>query len=146
MCSASSLRRTRPGRRVEKAHTEAVGFRKLHELDLKTSRAWHCKEDFQHFWNYLYAGAAERFQKGWRRAVMSRSLEPMKKVARLSDAHWQEMLNHIKNRITNAGSEGLHSRIQASKSAARGFRSFANYRVRILFHCGKLDLKPAPSH
>jgi transposase len=28
------------------------------------------------------------------------------------------------------------------KSAARGFRSFANYRVAILFHCGKLDLYP----
>ena len=25
---------------------------------------------------------------------------------------------------------------------ARGFRSFANYRIRILFHCGKLDLRP----
>jgi transposase len=114
-------------------------------LDLKTIRAWHYKEDFQHFWNYLYAGAAERFQKGWRRAVMSRSLEPMKKVARFSGAHWQEMLNHIQHRITNAASEGFNSRIQAIKSAARGFRSFANYRVRILFHSGKPDLKPAPT-
>ncbi|MBL9176777.1 MAG: transposase, partial [Verrucomicrobiaceae bacterium] len=40
----------------------------------------------------------------------------------------------------------LNSRIQAIKSAARGFRSFANYRIRILFHCGRLDLKPSPTH
>jgi transposase len=115
-------------------------------LDLKTSRAWHYKEDFRHFWNYHYARAAERFYTGWRKAVMSSRLEPMKKVARLIDAHRQEILNYIKHRITNAASEGLNSRIQAIKSAARGFRSFANYRVRILFHCGRLNLKPAPTH
>lgn len=39
-------------------------------------------------------------------------------------------------------SEGLNSRIQAIKSVARRFRSFANHRVLILFHCGRLDLKP----
>jgi len=131
---------------ADKRSSEAVSFRKLHELDLKTSRAWHYKEDFRHFWNYHYAGAAERFYKDWRKAVMSSRLEPMKKVARLIDAHWQEILNYIKHRITNAASEGLNSRIQAIKSAARGFRSFANYRVRILFHCGRLDLKPTPTH
>jgi hypothetical protein len=36
------------------------------------------------------------------------------------------------------------------KAAARGFRRFANYRTRILFFCGKLDLAPhlplAPCH
>ncbi|MBK8091187.1 MAG: ISL3 family transposase [Verrucomicrobiaceae bacterium] len=78
---------------ADKRSSEAVSFRKLHELDLKTSRAWHYKEDFRHFWNYLYAGAAERFYKGWRKAVMSSRLEPIKKVARLIDAHWQEILN-----------------------------------------------------
>jgi transposase len=28
------------------------------------------------------------------------------------------------------------------KSCARGFRSFGNYRIAILFHCGKLELHP----
>jgi len=32
--------------------------------------------------------------------------------------------------------------IQSIKANARGFRSFENYRVAILFQCGKLDLKP----
>ncbi|MEO9933352.1 MAG: transposase, partial [Rhodopirellula bahusiensis] len=40
-----------------------------------------------------------------------------------------------------------NSKIQSIKSAARGFRSFKNYRLRILFYCGKLDLNPIiPSH
>jgi len=36
----------------------------------------------------------------------------------------------------------LNSKIQSLKSAARGFRNFQNYRTRILFFCGKLDLYP----
>lgn len=31
---------------------------------------------------------------------------------------------------------------QAIKHAARGFRSFAAYRIRILFYCGGLDMRP----
>jgi hypothetical protein len=32
----------------------------------------------------------------------------------------------------------------SSKSAARGFRNFQNYRPAIPFHCGRLDLLPRP--
>jgi hypothetical protein len=35
-----------------------------------------------------------------------------------------------------------NSRVQSIKYAASGFGRFANYRIRILFHCGKLDLSP----
>ena len=38
--------------------------------------------------------------------------------------------------------EGLNSKIQSIKSAARGFHNFQNYRIRILFFCGKLNLYP----
>ena len=131
---------------ADKRSSAAVSFRALHQLDLKTSRAWHYKEDFRHFWNYHQPGAAERFYEAWRKAVMRSRLEPLKRVARLIDAHWREIFNYIRHRITNAASEGLNSRIQSIKSAARGFRSFANYRIRILFHCGRLDLKPAFTH
>ena len=48
----------------------------------------------------------------------------------------------LRNHITNAVTEGLNSKIQSLKSAARGFRSFRNYRIRILFFCGKLNLYP----
>ena len=126
--------------------SEALSFRTLHSLDLKTSRAWHLKEDFRHFWNYRSAGAALRFYEEWRKAVIHSGLEPLKKVVRMIDEHWREVFNYIGYRISNAVSEGLNSRIQSIKSAARGFRSFANYRVRILFHCGKLDLLPSVTH
>ncbi|MBI5181443.1 MAG: transposase, partial [Nitrospirae bacterium] len=41
--------------------------------------------------------------------------------------------------------EGLNSKIQQIKSAARGFRNFENYRIAILFFCGKLNMYPHKS-
>ena len=38
--------------------------------------------------------------------------------------------------------DGLNSKIQSIKSAARGFRNFENYRTAILFYCGRLALHP----
>jgi transposase len=56
--------------------------------------------------------------------------------------HLEEILTYLRHPITNAVTEGLNSKIQAIKSNARGFRSFENYRTRILFFCGKLSLHP----
>jgi transposase len=44
--------------------------------------------------------------------------------------------------ISNGVAEGFNSRTQSIKPAARGFRLFEHYRIRILFYCEKLSLKP----
>ena len=73
---------------------------------------------------------------------MRSQLEPVKKVVRMLRRHKKGVLNYIKHRINNATAEGFNSAIQTIKTNARGFRSFENYRVRILCFCGKLDLMP----
>jgi hypothetical protein len=62
-------------------------------------------------------------------------LEPIKKVARTLKAHLDNLLNYFAYPITNAVTEGLNRKIQQLKANARGFRSFLNYRTRILFFC-----------
>jgi transposase len=56
--------------------------------------------------------------------------------------HLENILTYLRHPITNAKAEGLNSKIQSIKVAARGFRNFENYRTAILFHCGKLKLHP----
>ena len=73
-------------------------------------------------------------------------IKPMIKVAKMLQRHLPEILSYFRYRITNATNEGFNSRIQSIKSAARGFRDFQNYRTRILFYCGKLNLKPDLNH
>ena len=122
---------------------EAVSFRALNQLNLKTSRAWCIKENFSQFWSYRYKGAAKRFFKVWSNNAMRSKLEPVKKVVKMLRRHEQGLLNFSQHRISNACAEGFNSAIQLIKANARGFRNFTNYRARILFHCGKLDFAMA---
>lgn len=114
--------------------------------DLKTGRAWAIKENFRHFWTYVYASSARGYFDGWYSWAIRSRLEPIKKTARMLKDHLSGMLSYFRHPITNAVTEAFNSRIQSIKSAARGFRKFANYRLRILFYCGKLDMMPGGCH
>ena len=120
----------------DKRSSEAVQFRALHQMNLKTSRAWTIKETFAHFWTYHSISAASSFFTEWSNNAMRSKLEPVKMLRR----HLDGLLNYTRYHITNATAEGFNSVIQLIKTNARGFRSFESYRARILFHCGKLDL------
>jgi len=122
-------------------------FRDIKDAALKTSRAWFIKEAFRFFWVVpKTADEAEEYFREWYRHTIYSKLEPMKKVARMLKERLGNVVTWWRHPITNAVSEGLNSKIQSIKSAARGFHSFASYRIRILFFCGKLDLKPRLIH
>lgn len=120
----------------------ALSFAELCERNLKTSRAWYHKETFNEFWAQPSAKRAAKFFQQWFGAARRSKLEPIKKTALTLQTHLFGLLNYFAHPITNALSEGFNSKIQAIKADARGFRRFENYRYRILFHCGKLDLRP----
>ena len=117
-------------------------FAALLETNLRTARAWAYKEQMVEFWHQPDADAGNAFFQHWYRSVMRSRLPKVKKVAKTLKAHLGGLLTYFQHRITNAMTEGFNSKIQALKADARGFRSFANYRARILFFCGKLDLLP----
>lgn len=117
-------------------------FAALKDLHLKVARAWAAKELFSKFWEYQEAGWARRFFKNWFGWVSRSRLKPVVEVAQMIKRHLENLLTYLKHHITNAVTEGLNSKIQSIKAAARGFRSFRNYRIRILFFCGKLNLYP----
>jgi transposase len=122
-------------------------FGDLRDSDLKTARAWALKENFRWFWSYQYAGRAKTFFQEWYGWASRSRLPPIIKVAKMLKRRLDNLLTYMRHHITNAATEGFNSKIQNIKTSARGFRSFANYRLRILFYCGKLDMMPArPSH
>ena len=71
-------------------------------------------------------------------------LKPIVEAAKMIKRHLDNILTYLKHRITNAVAEGLNSKIQQIKSAA-GFRNFENYKIAILFFCGKLNMYPQKS-
>lgn len=119
----------------------------LRDQQLKTARAWGIKDYFRWFWASRDADAATEFFAEWHAWAIRSRLEPVKKVARMLKSRLANILTWFRHPISNATAEGFNSRIQSIKSNARGFRNFNNYRTRILFFCGKLNLKPPiPCH
>jgi transposase len=119
-----------------------ASFAELLEINLKTARAWAYKEQFVEFWGQTDAAHGMDFFTQWKRSVMRSRLTKVKAVAKTLHKHLTNLLTYFMHPITNAVSEGFNSRIQAIKADARGFRRFINYRSRILFHCGKLNMLP----
>ncbi len=127
---------------VNLSDEQAADFEQLKFRGLKVARAWAIKELFSKLWTYSYQGSARKFFKNWFGWAARSRLKAVIKVAKMIKRHLENILTYLRHPITNAVTEGLNSKIQAIKSNARGFRSFQNYRTRILFFCGKLDLYP----
>jgi transposase len=128
-----------------KTHTdgrssEAIAFRALNQMNLKTCRAWRIKENFADFWRYRNTASARKFFASWSTNAMRSRLKPVKKVVGMLRRHQEGLFNYSRHHISNACAEGFNSAIQLIKANARGFRNFNNYRARILFYCGKLEM------
>jgi transposase len=121
---------------------QEASFKELKNASLHTARAWGIKELFISLWSYNYEKSARSFFKKWFGWASRCQLRPIVKVAKMIKRHFENIVTYIKHPITNAFSEGINSKIQTIKANARGFRNFSNYRTRILFYCGKLNLHP----
>lgn len=109
---------------------------------LQVGRAWAIKEAFAQFWDYRYIASAKKFFDRWYFWATHSRLGPIVEAAKTLKRHLPGLLAYTKHRITNAFAEATNATIQLTKANARGYRNFANYRIAILFHCGKLDLYP----
>ncbi len=68
----------------------------LLKYDLKSVRAYLLKESFQGFWQYTYAGSANKYLRLWCNRAMRSRLEPMKKFVRTVRRHEELMMNWFK--------------------------------------------------
>ena len=114
----------------------------LAKAELGVAKAWYIKELFRHFWTRRDTPFARSYFEWWYKQAFETGLPEIRKVARMLKKHLANILTYFECYITNAVSEGINSKIQAIKANARGFRNFENYRVSILFFCGKLELSP----
>ncbi len=117
-------------------------FSCLQSKGLKVARDWAIKETLLELWTYCDDKPAQTFFKKWYWWATHSCLNPVISVAKMLKNHLDNITTYLKHRIINATAEGFNSKIQSIKSAARGFRNLENYRVSILFHCGKLNLYP----
>jgi transposase len=117
-------------------------FATLRGGDLETARAWAIKETLRHFWSYTRRGWGEKHWKRWYFWATHSRLQPVIDAAHTLKRHEAGLMSYFAHRVTNAGAEGLNSRIQAIRVSARGYRNRENFKIAIWFHLGGLQLYP----
>jgi transposase len=79
---------------------------------LDTARAWKLKESFHRFWTYKSPTWAGGFLDVWCTRALRSRLEPMKKVARMLQAHEELLLHWFRAQagLSSAAVEGLNNK------------------------------------
>ena len=110
----------------------------IKKLNLKTSRAYHIKLNFQELYTQ-HPSTAEAFLKRWYFWATHSRLEPIKEAAYTIKRHWDGVLRWFNSNINNGILEGINSLIQAAKARARGYRTTRNFIAMIYLIGGKLN-------
>jgi transposase len=97
-----------------------------------------------HFWEYLQRDWALRHWNKWYFWAMHFRLAPIIDAAHTLKRHEDGLFSYLAHPITNAGAEGLNSRVQAIRVTARGYRNREHFKTAIHFHLGELALHSQP--
>ncbi|MBY0395306.1 MAG: transposase, partial [Thermoleophilia bacterium] len=112
-----------PGRSPRRPDDEVLG-------------AWLAKESVR---DVYLAGSVEDAELLLDKAIAGCAADQVSEVRALGRtlARWRgEILNRHRTGASNGPTEGLNLLVKKVKRAGHGFRSFANYRLRILLHAG----------
>lgn len=117
---------------------------KLDELSIsgmnsQTMRAYNIRQSFQEIYQAKSEDEFLTYLNKWYYWATHSRLEPMIKVAKTIKRHWDGIVQWYKSKINNGILEGLNSVIQATKSKARGYKTFKNYKIIAYLLTGKLD-------
>jgi len=117
-------------------------FEELIPKELRVGKAWAMKKSFRELWKQIDLNKGTEFSLNWWKWIYASEINPIKKAAKTVVNHIDYILNCFFNRITNAVSEGLNSKIQKIQQMACGYRNTENFKTAIYFHCGGLELYP----
>ena len=124
---------------LSKAQSDVLDSLTVPKLNLKTSRAYHIKLNFQELFEQPQE-LAEPFLKKWFFWATHSRLQPMIDAAYTIKRHWDGVLQWFHSHINNGILEGLNSLIQAAKAKARGYRTSKNLIAMIYLIGGKFNL------
>jgi transposase len=82
-------------------------------------------------------------------ATHSRIPQIIKTAKEIQANCWEELINYLKYRLTNAAAEAMNGLIQAAKRKARGFRNFEYFKIAIYLIGARLKLdlpNPVPAY
>lgn len=121
---------------------QKIMFEEINNVNFATARAWQIKENFRDIVFGQESEVAIRLFDNWCEHAEKSEIEPIIKVVEMFQRHRQGIINAIELNKNNGMAERLNGKIQESKTSAKGYRKFENFRAAILFYHGKLSLYP----
>ena len=112
----------------------------LNKGNRRIHRAWVLKDEFERFWDYKAAWAAERFLKRWTTTALKSRLEPIRDFVKMVRRHSHRILPYVGSRLTNAIAEGVNRIIRIVKNRASGFRHLNAFSDMIFLTVGDVDI------
>ena len=106
---------------------QKMTLEELNQLNLKTTRAYQIRLNFQEFFRQEDRLSGEVFLRKWYFWATHSQLDPMIKAAKTIKRHWNGILNWFDSHLTTGFIEGMNGLIQAAKSRARGYRTDKNF-------------------
>jgi transposase len=121
---------------------QTVKLREVLKYNLRTTRAYLLREEFQRFWEYRSPHWAGRFLKEWCTRALRSRLDPLKKVARTLRAHHDLLLNWFaaKGQVSAGSVEGLNYNVKLTMRKAYGFRSLRAVKIALYHRLGALPV------
>lgn len=135
------------GLRFDLMRSDLSDDRKAHILSLRqasarTAEVWKFKEDFRSIYRCRDRAEAAIYLETWLRDALREPAGSLNRVATTFTRFKEKILNYFDHPITNARAERFNGWIQQLRVQAKGFKSFQNFRIAVLFFFGNLDLYP----
>jgi len=111
----------------------------MSNMNIKTMRAYNIRQSFQDIYQATTQEEFMTYLNKWYFWATHSRLEPIKQAAYTVKRHWDGIVKWYESKINNGILEGLNSVIQATKSKARGYKTFKNYKIIVYLLTGKLD-------
>lgn len=123
-------------------HLSAQEYKDLYEAleQLPELEQFHeHKNSFSNLWGFQDAAQGAAFLSFWvdRAAEMAQQFKSRKlqTLANTLNKHFEGIVNALISGNTNAVAEGMHSKMQAMKRTARGYKTFQRFVQMIRVHC-----------
>jgi transposase len=107
------------------------------DVDQQIGRAWIAAQELRLLYRDTSRARAERRLLRWFTDIAEHEIPELLRLARTLDAWRDELLAYFDTGgVSNGPTEAMNALIKKIKRIGHGFRNFANYRLRLLLHCG----------
>jgi transposase len=114
------------------------------DVDQQIGRAWIAAQELRLLYREPDRDRAKRRLLRWFSFVAEHEIPELLRLARTLDTWREELLAYFDTGgVSNGPTEAINGLIKKIKRIGHGYRNFANYRLRLLLHCGVQWQTPA---